>query len=205
MRTRPNAAVQRMMVRNAVSRCATSKISAKKNIMDNRKATDEVLRYCTIIAAFDVLEFDKDALDRLTAAMKNRADVYTTERAVLGQTRARQLLRERTEPMLDRSFVLPAGEYPRKQHEKDALAERRDAGDLTIRYFVEGLNEMGYDRAQINAAVEEVRRNYEQFLEWAVDGEYAAHTMLGRKAAEIMGGRVEVVAEPGAGQIFGKF
>ena len=205
MKARRTAAVQRMMVRNSVSRCATSKISTKKNIMDNRKATDEVLRYCTIIAAFDVLEFDKDALDRLTAAMKNRADVYTTERAVLGQTRARQLLRERTEPMLDRSFVLPAGEYPRKQHEKDALAERRDAGDLTIRYFVEGLNEMGYDRAQINAAVEEVRRNYEQFLEWAVDGEYAAHTMLGRKAAEIMGGSVEVVAEPGAGQIFGKF
>lgn len=205
MKARPNAAVQRMMVRNSVSRCATSKISTKKNIMDNRKATDEVLRYCTIIAAFDVLEFDKDALDRLTAAMKNRADVYTTERAVLGQTRARQLLRERTEPMLDRSFALPAGEYPRKQHEKDALAERRDAGDLTIRYFVEGLNEMGYDRAQINAAVEEVRRNYEQFLEWAVDGEYTAHTMLGRKVAEITGGSVEVTAEQGAGPIFGKF
>lgn len=205
MRTRPNAAVQRMMVRNSISRCATSKIGAKKNIMDNRKATDEVLRYCTIIAAFDVLEFDKDALDRLTAAMKNRADVYTTERAVLGQTRARQLLRERTEPMLDRSFVLPAGEYPRKQHEKDALAERRDAGDLTIRYFVEGLNEMGYDRAQINAAVEEVRRNYEQFLEWAVDGEHTAHTVLGRKVAEITGGSVEVTAEQGAGPIFGKF
>lgn len=86
MKARPNAAVQRMMVRNAISRCATSKISAKKNIVDNRKATDEVLRYCTIIAAFDVLEFDKGALDRLTAAMKNRADVYATERAVLGQT-----------------------------------------------------------------------------------------------------------------------
>lgn len=205
MRTRPNAAVQRMMVRNSISRCATSKISAKKNIMDNRKATDEVLRYCTIIAAFDVLEFDKDALDRLTAAMKNRADVYTTERVVLGQTRARQLLRERTEPMLDRSFVLPVGEYPRKQHEKDALAERRDAGDLAIRYFVESLNEMGYDRAQINTAVEEVRRNYEQFLEWAVDGEDVAHTMLGRRAAEIMGGSVEVAVEPGADPIFGKF
>lgn len=205
MKARPNAAVQRMMVRNSVSRCATSKISTKKNIMDNRKATDEVLRYCTIIAAFDVLEFDKDTLDRLTAAMKNRADVYTTERAVLGQTRARQLLRECTEPMLDRSFILPAGEYPRKQHEKDALAERRDAGDLAIRYFVEGLNEMGYDRAQINTAVEEVRRNYEQFLEWAVDGEDVAHTMLGRKAAEIMGGSVEVAAEPGVDPIFGKF
>lgn len=34
MKARPNAAVQRMMVRNSVSRCATSKISAKKNIMD---------------------------------------------------------------------------------------------------------------------------------------------------------------------------
>lgn len=205
MRARPNAAVQRMMVRNSISRCTTPKISAKKNIMDNRKATDEVLRYCITIAAFDVLEFNKDALDRLTAAMKNRADVYTTERAVLGQTRARQLLGERTEPMLDRSFVLPAGEYPRKQHEKDALAERRDAGDLTIRYFVEGLNEMGYDRAQINAAVEEARGNYEQFLGWAIDGEYVAYTMLGRKVAEITGGSVEVAAEPGAGPIFGKF
>mgnify|MGYP006981240801 CR=1 FL=1 len=56
---------------------------------------------------------------------------------------------------------------------------------------------MGYDRAQINAAVEEVRRNYEQFLEWAVDGEYVAHTMLGRKAAEIMGGSVEVASRTG--------
>ena len=64
---------------------------------------------------------------------------------------------------------------------------------------------MGYDRAQINAAVEEVRRNYEQFLEWAVDGECAAHTMLGRKAAEIMGGSVEVAAAPGAGRILGKY
>lgn len=205
MKARPNAAVQRMMVRNSISRCATSKISAKKNIMDNRKATDEVLRYCTIIAAFDVLEFDKGALDRLTAAMKNRADVYTTERAVLGQTRARQLLRKRTESMLDRPFILPAGEYPRKQHEKDALAERRDAGDLVIRYFVESLNEMGYDRAQINAAVEEARGNYEQFLGWAIDGEYVAYTMLGRKVAEITDGSVEVAAEPGADPIFGKF
>ena len=205
MRARPNAAVQRMMVRNSISRCTTPKISAKKNIMDNRKATDEVLRYCITIAAFDVLEFDKGALDRLTAAMKNRADVYTAERAVLGQTRARQLLRERTEPMLDRPFILPAGQYPRKQHEKDALAERRDAGDLAIRYFVEGLNEMGYDRAQINAAVEEARGNYEQFLGWAVDGEYVAYTMLGRKVAEITSGSVEVAAEPGTGPIFGKF
>lgn len=205
MKARPNAAVQRMMVRNSVSRCATSKISAKKNIRDNRKATDEVLRYCTIIAAFDVLEFDKDTLDRLTAAMNNRADVYTTERAVLGQTRARKLLRDRTEPMLDRPFILPAGEYPRKQHEKDALAERRDAGDLVIRYFVEGLNEMGYDREQINATVEEARGNYEQFLSWAVDGEYVAYTMLGRKVAEITNGSVEVAAEPGTGPVFGKF
>lgn len=205
MKARPNAAVQRMMVRNAVSRCTTVKINTKKNIMDNRKATGEVLCYCAIIAAFDALEFDKDTLDRLTAAMNNRADVYTTERAVLGQTRARQLLRERTESLLNRPFILPAGQYPRKQHEKDALAERRDAGDLVIRYFVEGLNEMGYDRAQINEAVEEARGNYEQFLGWAVDGEYVAYTMLGRKVAEITGGSVEVAAEPGAGPIFGKF
>ena len=48
MRARPNAAVQRMMVRNSISRCTTPKISAKKNIMDNRKTTDEVLRYFVV-------------------------------------------------------------------------------------------------------------------------------------------------------------
>lgn len=88
MRTRPNAAVQRMMVRNSISRCATSKISAKKNIMDNRKATDEVLRYCITIAAFDVLEFDKDALDHLTAAMKTAPTCTQQSAPCWGRPRA---------------------------------------------------------------------------------------------------------------------
>lgn len=43
----------------------------------------------------------------------------------------------------------------------------------TMWHFMEmGGLKANYDRAQINAAVEEARGNYEQFLGWAVDGEY---------------------------------
>lgn len=102
--------------------------------------------------------------------MNHRAEVYTVEMSAYGQPKAREKLRERTAPMLDKPFVLPAGQYPRKQREKDALAERRAAGDLVIRFFIEALDSMGYDRAQINSTVEEARKNYEQFLEWAKTG-----------------------------------
>lgn len=104
--------------------------------------------------------------------------------------------------MLDKPFILPAGQYPRKQREKDALAERRAAGDLVIRFFIEALGSMGYDRVQINSTVEEARKNYEQFLEWAKDGEYVAYTKLGRCVAQMTGGSAEVARVPGAGPIF---
>ena len=71
-----------------------------------------------------------------------------------------------------------------------------------IRFFIEALDSMGYDRAQINSTVEEARKNCEQFLEWAKDGEYVAYTKLGRRVAQMTGGSTEVARVPGAGPIF---
>ena len=153
-------------------------------------------------SANDTLDFDRDKQERLCTEMNHRAEVYTVEMSAYGQPKAREKLRERTAPMLDKPFVLPAGQYPRKQREKDALAERRAAGDLVIRFFIEALDSMGYDRAQINSTVEEARKNYEQFLEWAKDGEYVAYTKLGRCVAQMTGGSTEVARVPGAGPIF---
>lgn len=45
-------------------------------------------------------------------------------------------------------------------------------------------------------------KNYEQFLEWAKDGEYVAYTKLGRRVAQMTGGSTEVARVPGAGPIF---
>lgn len=162
-------AVSMHMAQNAFARCA-EKVNTRKNLTLNRQAVGEVVSYCTMIAANDTLDFDRDKQERLCAEMNHRAEVYTVEMSAYGQPKAREKLRERTAPMLDKPFVLPAGQYPRKQREKDALAERRAAGDLVIRFFIEALDSMGYDRAQINSTVEEARKNYEQFLEWAKDG-----------------------------------
>lgn len=134
------------------------KVNTRKNLTLNRQAVGEVVSYCTMIAANDTLDFDRDKQERLCTEMNHRAEVYTVEMSAYGQPKAREKLRERTAPMLDKPFVLPAGQYPRKQREKDALAERRAAGDLVIRFFIEALDSMGYDRAQINSTVEEARK-----------------------------------------------
>lgn len=189
------------MAQNAFARCA-EKVNTRKNLTLNRQAVGEVVSYCTMIAANDTLDFNRDKQERLCTEMNHRAEVYTVEMSAYGQPKAREKLRERTAPMLDKPFVLPAGQYPRKQREKDALAERRAAGDLVIRFFIEALDSMGYDRAQINSTVEEARKNYEQFLEWAKDGEYVAYTKLGRCVAQMTGGSTEVARVPGAGPIF---
>ncbi len=194
-------AVSMHMAQNAFARCA-EKVNTRKNLTLNRQAVGEVVSYCTMIAANDTLDFNRDKQERLCTEMNHRAEVYTVEMSAYGQPKAREKLRERTAPMLDKPFVLPAGQYPRKQREKDALAERRAAGDLVIRFFIEALDSMGYDRAQINSTVEEARKNYEQFLEWAKDGEYVAYTKRGRCVAQMTGGSTEVARVPGAGPIF---
>ena len=125
-------AVSMHMAQNAFARCA-EKVNTRKNLTLNRQAVGEVVSYCTMIAANDTLDFNRDKQERLCTEMNHRAEVYTVEMSAYGQPKAREKLRERTAPMLDKPFVLPAGQYPRKQREKDALAERRAAGDLVIR------------------------------------------------------------------------
>ena len=139
-------AVSMHMAQNAFARCA-EKVNTRKNLTLNRQAVGEVVSYCTMIAANDTLDFNRDKQERLCTEMNHRAEVYTVEMSAYGQPKAREKLRERTAPMLDKPFVLPAGQYPCKQREKDALAERRAAGDLVIRFFIEALDSMGYDRA----------------------------------------------------------
>lgn len=136
-------AVSMHMAQNAFARCA-EKVNTRKNLTLNRQAVGEVVSYCTMIAANDTLDFNRDKQERLCTEMNHRAEVYTVEMSAYGQPKAREKLRERTAPMLDKPFVLPAGQYPRKQREKDALAERRAAGDLVIRFFIEALDSMGH-------------------------------------------------------------
>ena len=133
-------AVSMHMAQNAFARCA-EKVNTRKNLTLNRQAVGEVVSYCTMIAANDTLDFDRDKQERLCTEMNHRAEVYTVEMSAYGQPKAREKLRERTAPMLDKPFVLPAGQYPRKQREKDALAERRAAAVRRLRVCpVQGLS-----------------------------------------------------------------
>ena len=187
---------------NALQRGARRPLT-EKTVMLNREAVGQVVSYCAIIAAHDVCKIDHE---RLTVEMNRRADVYMTERAFKGAHYARQQLEKRTAEKMKEPFVLPAGEYPRKQKDREIMYERRDAADMVVRYVVEALDQMGYDVDKIAAILRETRGNYQTFMEWAKDGgETVAYVRLGRVVAEMTGDPVEVVdTAQGAGPILAK-
>lgn len=87
------------MAQNAFARCA-EKVNTRKNLTLNRQAVGEVVSYCTMIAANDTLDFNRDKQERLCTEMNHRAEVYTVEMSAYGQPKAREKLRERTAPIL---------------------------------------------------------------------------------------------------------
>ena len=93
-------AVSMHMAQNAFARCA-EKVNTRKNLTLNRQAVGEVVSYCTMIAANDTLDFNRDKQERLCTEMNHRAEVYTVEMSAYGQPKAREKLRERTAPMLE--------------------------------------------------------------------------------------------------------
>lgn len=60
------------MAQNAFARCA-EKVNTRKNLTLNRQAVGEVVSYCTMIAANDTLDFDRDKQERLCTEMNHRA------------------------------------------------------------------------------------------------------------------------------------
>lgn len=86
------------MAQNAFARCA-EKVNTRKNLTLNRQAVGEVVSYCTMIAANDTLDFNRDKQERLCTEMNHRAEVYTVEMSAYGQPKAREKLRERTAPI----------------------------------------------------------------------------------------------------------
>ena len=87
------------MAQNAFARCA-EKVNTRKNLTLNRQAVGEVVSYCTMIAANDTLDFNRDKQERLCTEMNHRAEVYTVEMSAYGQPKAREKLRERTAPIV---------------------------------------------------------------------------------------------------------
>lgn len=192
---------------NAIWQGAGQKTAGKKTVELNREAVGEIVSYCAIIAAHDKLGFEEDKakLDQLVDAMNEKAEAYIETANRKGGKCARRELEERTDSLMKERFILPAGEYPRKERERRILAEKRDAGDMAIRYFVEALDAMGYSVDDIHIVLEETKLNYSQFLDWAkAGGEYVAYTRLGRVVEQMTDGEVRVENVPGEGPIFAK-
>ena len=186
----------RQSIQNAVNRqinLGRTKTAASLN----REAIGQVVSYCFVAAAHDILDFDAGKAAVLTVKMNNAAERYTLDRDKRGA------LEDRTTPLMVEQFLLPAGKLGRTANEREVLAERRDAADMVARYCVEALHDMSYTVEQIAAVMRETRSNFEQFLGWSEDGEMVAYEKLRRVVEDIYGVGAMVERVNGQGPIFG--
>lgn len=153
----------RQSIQNAVNRqinLGRTKMAASLN----REAIGQVVSYCFVAAAHDILDFDAGKAAVLTVKMNNAAERYTLDRDKRGARKARIALEDRTTPLMVERFLLPAGKLGKTANEREILAERRDAADMVARYCVEALHDMSYTVEQIAAVMQETCSNFEQFL-----------------------------------------
>lgn len=200
----PPVEVRKMMYEKAVNRCVVAKGDTMKNMKLNRAAVGQVVTYCAIIAAQNLFDLDRDGVERWQAELIRRSEVYTLETNVYGALKARENLRKRTAPKMKEDFTLPVEKWPRKEWERVQLYERRGAGDLVARFFVEVMDGLGYTTEEIAAALKEIQGDFRQFLEWSKDGEYVAYYKMAQCHEQATGIEAAIDEEPGAKPIFGK-
>lgn len=89
----------RQSVQNAVNRqinLGRTKMAASLN----REAIGQVVSYCFVAAAHDILDFDAGKAAVLTVKMNNAAERYTLDRDKRGARKARIALEDRTTPLM---------------------------------------------------------------------------------------------------------
>lgn len=179
-------AFYRQSIQNAVNQQINIGKS-KHRTMLNREAIGQVVSYCTIAAAHDLLDWGEKESTILTLKMNNAASRYILDHDKYGAPEAKKRLEERTAHLMPEEFWLPAGDLVGSEKKLRILAERRDAAKMIIRFMAESLEEMEYIPEQIEAVKKEAKANYDQFLEWSKDGEEVAYDRLRRVIEDIYG------------------
>lgn len=196
-------AYYRQSIQNALNQQINIGKSKAKTTL-NREAIGQVVSYCAVAAAHDLFEWTEKESTILTLKMNNSAQRYTLDREKYGAPEARRRLEERTAHLVREKFLLPAGDLAGSAKKRIILAERRDAAEMVMRFMAEALEEMGYDASRIERVRDETKRNYDQFTDWARDGEEVAYDRLRRVIEDIYGVGAMVERVEGEDPIFGE-
>lgn len=157
-------AFYRQSIQNAVNQQINISKS-KHRTMLNREAIGQVVSYCAVAAAHDLWDWGEKESTLLTLKMNNAASRYILDHDKYGAPEAKKRLEARTAHLMPEEFWLPVGGLVGSEKKLRVLAERRDAAKMIVRFFVESLEEMEYTPEQIEVVKEEIKKNYQQFLD----------------------------------------
>lgn len=176
-----------------------------KRVEENRTAAAHVISLCFMVALHDRYGVGKDRLDRVVDAANGVLDRFTVNKRAVGMERAKKMLNEELEGLLDGNFVLPVTKTPKTNREWAMLGEQRDAADIVVKCYALGTRKaLGFGTERLNGTVRATEDVFREFAAWAEGGDWFGYNMLARRMTEILGEPVDVDESEADEPIFGK-
>lgn len=193
--------------RNAAQGVARRVVAGKKATPEQMRDTvGQVVTWCYLIALRGVTKWDVHGMDDfLEKAARNAEDYMIRVRAGSSERAARKWLDSVTEKL---AFVLPADKAPRKQADRDELAQKRIGAEMAWRILSAALVRAepwgcAVDEKTAQVVLDETQSVYRRFLDWAVEGDAYGMERLKRDVESVLGEAVEVF-DDGRGAVFAK-
>lgn len=176
-----------------------------QRVQENREAAAHVISLCFMVGLHDRYGVGKDRLDRVVDAANGVLDRFTVNKRAVGMERAKKMLNEELEGLLDGNFVLPVTKTPKTTREWAVLGEQRDAADIVVKCYALGTRKaLGFGTERLNGTVRATEDVFREFAAWAEGGDWFGYNMLARRMTEILGEPVDVDESEADEPIFGK-
>lgn len=193
--------------RNAAQGVARRVVAGKKASPEQMRDTvGQVVTWCYLITLRGVTKWDVHGMDDfLEKAGRNAEDYMIRVRAGSSDRAARKWLDSVTEKL---AFVLPADKAPKKQADRDELAQKRIGAEMAWRILSAALVRAepwgcAVDEKTAQVVLDETQSVYRRFLDWAVEGDAYGMERLKRDVESVLGEAVEVF-DDGRGAVFAK-
>lgn len=193
--------------RNAAQGVARRVAAGKKATPEQMRDTvSQVVTWCYLIALRGVTKWDVHGMDDFSEkAARNAEDYMIRVRAGSSERAARKWLDSVTEKL---AFVLPADKTPRKQADRDELAQKRIGAEMAWRILSAALVRAepwgcAVDEKTAQVVLDETQSVYRRFLDWAVEGDAYGMERLKRDVESVLGEAVEVF-DDGRGAVLAK-
>ncbi len=143
---------RRLMAQHAQKRYQKSgKKTAEQIFDDARTRTAEMMHLCIWTALSTAYGLQEEKVNEVAEWADRFSAMYINAQRVQGPKAAKKELKEKSEPLFMRPFILPAAKAPKKNKDWDILTAQRQAGEMVARLYALAMNKaLSFEKEQID-------------------------------------------------------